>query len=140
MTNTTPTEPGKPRRWLVPALLISAAANLLVIGVLGEPFFHALPEPQRREMLREITGNREAFREGREALRARFESFLAALRADTFDRALVGDLLDQQSQAALRRQELGEQLLLDRLAGTTQAEREAYADALEERLKGFRRR
>ena len=32
MTNTTPTEPGKPRRWLVPALLISAAANLLVIG------------------------------------------------------------------------------------------------------------
>ena len=91
-------------------------------------------------MLREITGNREAFREGREALRARFESFLAALRADTFDRALVGDLLDQQSQAALRRQELGEQLLLDRLAGMTQAEREAYADALEERLKGFRRR
>ncbi len=74
------------------------------------------------------------------AIRARFESFLAALRADTFDRALVGDLLDQQSQAALRRQELGEQLLLDRLSGMTQAEREAYADALEERLKGFRRR
>ncbi|MCG6882962.1 MAG: periplasmic heavy metal sensor [Silicimonas sp.] len=165
MTNETPTDPKKPRRWLMPALLVSAALNLLIVGivagallspdgprrrggederavrgVLGEPFFRALPARQRREMVREIVGNRDAFREGREALRTRFESFLGALRAETFDREAAAALLGQQRQAAIRRQEQGEALLLDRLEGMTRDERAAYADALEERLKGFRRR
>ena len=164
MTSDTPTPPPKPRRWLVPALVLSAAANLLVIGivagavlspdgprkggdeqrslrgVLGEPFFRALPPEDRRAMVRDILRNREQFSEGREALRERVEGFLSALRAETFDRAEVERLLGQQRNAALRRQNLGEQLLLDRLEAMTQAERAAYADELTKQLKGLRRR
>jgi uncharacterized membrane protein len=163
MTDPTPA-PAKPRRWLMPLLIVSLAINLMIAGivagswlspdgprkrdegqrairgVLGEPFFRALPEDQRREMAREILGDRDRFREGREALRARFENFLAALRAESFDRAELERLLADQRQAAVRRQDFGESLLLDRLEAMTQAERAAYADALEERLKGFRRR
>lgn len=159
-------QPEKPkRRWLMPVLLLSLAANLLVAGViagaflspdgprrsggedqrairgvLGEPFFRALPQEERRAMLRDVLANREQFREGREALRARVQSFLTALRAENFDRAEVERLLAEQRQAASRRQDFGEGLLLDRLENMTAAERAAYADALEDRLKGLRRR
>lgn len=163
MTEPTPT-PAKQRRWLMPLLILSLGVNLMVAGivagswlspdgprkrddgqravrgVLGEPFFRALPDDQRREMAREVLGDRERFREGREALRERFENFLAALRAETFDRAELERLLADQRQAAVRRQDFGEALLLDRLEAMTQAERAAYADALENRLKGFKRR
>lgn len=158
------TTPSKPRRWQMPLLILSLGVNLMVAGivagawlspdgprkrgddhravrgVLGEPFFRALPEDQRREMAREVLGDRERYREGREALRARFENFLAALRAESFDRAELERLLDEQRQAAVSRQDFGETLLLDRLEAMTQSERAAYADALEDRLKGFKRR
>lgn len=165
MTDPTDTPPKPPRRWLLPLLFVSLAANLLIIGmvagaflspdgprrsdsedrravrgVLGEPFFQALPRSERREMLRDVIANRDQLREGREALRARVDSFLAALRADSFDRAEVERLLAEQRQAASRRQDFGEGLLLDRLETMTPDERAAYADALEERLNGLRRR
>ncbi|MEO0918606.1 MAG: periplasmic heavy metal sensor, partial [Pseudomonadota bacterium] len=108
-------------------------------GVLGEPFFRALPPPQRRAMVRDIVGNREQFREGREALRDRVERFLVALRATEFDRAELTRLLSQQRDAAVRRQTMGEALLLDRLESMSSEERAAYADALENRLKGIKR-
>ncbi len=160
----TPAPTSKPRRWLMPLLIVSLGVNLLIAGmvagswlspdgprnrdegsrairgVLGEPFFRALPADQRRQMAREVMGDRERFREGREALRARFESFLTALRAESFDRAELQRLLAEQRKAAVRRQDFGEALLLDRLEAMTQAERVAYADALEDRLKGLRRR
>ena len=91
-------------------------------------------------MFREILRNREQFREGREELRTRVEGFLAALRAETFDRAEVERLLAEQRRAASRRQDLGEELLLDRLEAMTREERNDYADALADRLKGIRRR
>ena len=159
-TNTPPT-----RRWIMPVLLLSLAANLLIIGlvagaflspdgprksnvenqrnlrgVLGEPFFQALPRDERRSMVRDVVANRERFREGRDALRTRVDSFLAALRAENFDRTEAERLLVEQRQAAIRRQDFGESLLLDRLEAMTPAERTSYADALEERLKGFRKR
>lgn len=164
MTTGTPPTASKPRRWLWPALLVSVALNLAVAGlvagaflspdgprnggedrrairgVLGEPFFRALPKDERRAMVRDIVGQRDKFREGREALRERVANFLDALRAEDFDRAEVERLLSQQRQAAVQRQTLGEELLLDRLEAMTPAERAAYADALEERLKGFKPR
>ncbi len=165
MTTETPPNAPKPRRWLLPLLIVSVAANLLVVGivagamlspdgprkrggedqrairgVLGEPFFRALPANERRAMLSEVIGNREKFREGRDVLRQRVEQFLAALRAETFDRAEAERLLGQQRNAANRRQDMGEALLLDRLEAMTQAERAAYADELAQRLKGVRRR
>lgn len=164
MTTETPAPVPKPRRWVMPLLFLSLAINLLIAGlvagaflspdgphrgdddrrtirgVLGEPFFQALPAKERRAMIRDVIGNREQFREGREALRARVESFLDALRAETFDRAEAERLLVEQRRAAISRQTFGEALLLDRLEAMTAEERADYADALEERLRGFTRR
>lgn len=164
MSETPVTDPAPRRRWLMPLLLASLALNLLIVGivvgalvspggprdrdeasrtlrgVVGEPFYRALPEGERRSMMREALGNREAFRESREALRARLEAFLAALRAEEFDRAEAERLLGAQREAANRRQDLGERLLLDRLEAMDREARVAYAEALEERFRSFRRR
>lgn len=165
MTTETPPSNLKPRRWMMPVFILSIAANLLVVGivagallspdgprkrggeeqrsirgVLGEPFFRALPAEERRAMLRDVISNREKFRDGREVLRDRVERFLAALRAETFDRSEAERLLGEQRNAASRRQDLGEKLLLDRLESMSLTEREAYADALSKQLKGLRRR
>lgn len=164
MTTDTPAPVTKPRPWVMPVLLLSLAVNLLIAGlvagaflspdgprkgdddrrtirgVLGEPFFQALPAKDRRAMIRDVIGNREQFREGREALRERVASFLDALRAETFDRAEVERLLVEQRRAAISRQTFGEALLLDRLEAMSAEERADYADALEERLRGLKRR
>lgn len=163
MTESMPPAP-KPRRWLMPVLLVSVALNLLVVGViagswlspdgprrggddrravrgvLGEPFFRALPDEHRRELVSEIRQRGETFRDGREALRQRVANFLGALRAESFDRAEVKRLMDEQRRVATDRQDFGEALLLDRLEAMTSGERTSYADALEARLKGLKRR
>ncbi|MEM6384959.1 MAG: periplasmic heavy metal sensor [Pseudomonadota bacterium] len=155
----------KPRRWLMPALFVSVAVNLLIAGlvagaflspdgprhkngenqrairgVLGEPFFQALPKQERAAMVMQMIGNRDEFRRGREELRTGVENFLNALRAETFDRTAAERLLNEQRRAANQRQDLGEVLLLDRLEAMSAAERSAYADALEKRLRGIRQR
>lgn len=155
------TEGKQKRRWVLPLLFLSLAMNLLVVGVVigwlispggpkrsdfgsarglvGEPFLRALPEEQRRAMLRDAMREAPRIRESRENLRARFDAFLGALRAEPFDTDLVADLLDQQRSVAQRRQDIGEGLLLERLAAMTPAERRAYADRLESSLRRLRR-
>lgn len=151
------------RRWLLPLLFVSLAVNLLIVGavagamlsqngprgggdqralrgVVGEPFFRALPEEARRELVRDALSSHERVRDSREALKKRLDAFLTALRDEQFDPAQVARLLGEQRQAAIRRQQLGEELLLKRLVAMSPAERAAYAAALEEKLKSFRRR
>lgn len=163
MTETAPPPAPKRRRWVLPVLFASLAINLLVLGmiggamlspegprqrgdgerslrgVIGEPFVRALPSGERQALVRDAMENRDRVRESRESLRQRFDAFLAALRADPFDPAEVTRLMGEQRQAAVRRQELGEELLLRRLEAMSAEERAAYADALEEGLKRFRR-
>lgn len=159
----TPEIPSKKRRWLMPVLFVSLAGNLLVIGVLagamlspngprqerqdrqarglvGEPFIRALPRDDRRALVGEVLRNREQIRESREALRERFGAFLDVLRADPFDADEAARVFDTQRQAAVRRQEIGETLLMNRLQEMTSEERAAYADALENQLKSFRKK
>jgi uncharacterized membrane protein len=149
----------------MPLLFVSLAVNLLIAGmvagaflspdgprrggiggderalrgVIGEPFFRALPDGERKALVRDAIQNGERVRESRETLRQRLDAFLDALRADPFDSAEVARLLGEQRDAALSRQELGEELLLKRLDSMSAEQRAAYADALEERLKRFRR-
>lgn len=163
MTDTAPETP-KTRRWVMPVLFVSLALNLLVAGmfighavspnsprfgdpmegsargVIGEPFIRALPEKDRRALFNDIFSDRDRIRESRDSLRARFDAFLAALRADPYDPDEVARLLLDQRQAAVRRQEIGEVLLLKRLEAMTADERSDYADRLEEALKRVRRR
>lgn len=159
------TQTPKRRRWVTPLLFVSLALNLLIIGafagamlspdgprrhfgedgralrgVVGEPFFRALPADERRALVRDVVANRDRVRESRVSLQRRLDAFLAALRSEPFDRDQVARLMTDQRQAAIRRQELGEELLLNRLAAMSAEERAAYADAIEERLQRFRRR
>ena len=149
--------PSKRPRWLYPALFLSLAANLLVVGIVvgwmvspgggkrsdfgqarglvGEPFLRALPDTERRELIRDAMNEAPRIRESRENLRTRVDAFLSALRADPYDPEAVAALLQQQRDIALRRQDIGEQLLLKRLTLMTNDQRAAYAEALEAALK-----
>lgn len=153
------------RRWLMPLLIGSLTVNLMVLGivlgaflsddgprkrnseenraarsVLGEPFLRALPNDDRRAVMRDILSAGDTVRDSRRALRAELDAFLATLRADRFDRAAAAQHLTTQSRVARTRQDLGQRVLLDRLEQMSQADRAAYADALEKRLRGLRRR
>lgn len=156
--------PKAPRRWVIPVMILSLAINLLIVGIvagwvlskdgprgdrreagavrglIGEPFVRALPSADRRALFEQAMENRDQLRENREALRQRLDDFLAALEAKTFEPERVRALLADQRAAAIRRQEIGEEFLIERLTAMSQDERAAYAANLRERLKGFRQR
>ena len=154
---TMPSTPTPPRRrWVGPVLILSLALNLLVVGIvvgafarsgdrhsgparslIGEPFVRALDRDDRRAFLREMAGNRDSLRANRTDLRARLEALLTTIAADEFDRDAVAMILAEQRQLAVRRQDIGETLLLDRLETMSAGERRAYAERLEQ---AFRRR
>ena len=152
----------KPRRWLLPLLFTSLALNLLIVGIVagwmashggdrrpdfgaarglvGEPFLRALPDEQRRELMRDVTREAPRIRESRESLRARFEAFLTALRAEPFDAEVVAGLMREQRAVALGRQDIGERLLLERLEAMSPEQREDYAASLERSFRRLRQR
>ncbi len=156
-------EQAKPRRrWLVPALLVSLAMNLLIVGIvvgfaispkapnsnrvggnarslIGAPFVQALPQEDRQALFKAIGAERGRLRENREALRARFEALLGALQADPFEPEAVSELLQEQRSVAIRRQRIGETLLIERLNEMSSAERAEYADRLAHALRRLRR-
>ena len=90
-------------------------------------------------MLREIVRDAPQIRESRESLRARFEAFLSALRMEPYDPKTVAELLKEQQNVAVNRQEIGERLLLERLEAMSVSERNAYADALEQSFRRLKR-
>ena len=151
------------RRWLVPALLVSLAINLLIVGIvvgfaispkgpkntervsgharsiIGAPFVRALPKEDRQALVKAIGAERGRLRENRAALRARFEALLIALRADPFDAVAISQLLQDQRSVAIRRQRIGENLLVERLSAMSPDERAAYAERLAHALRRLRR-
>lgn len=154
----------KKRRWLVPALVISLALNLLVVGIvigavtsgggkqrgghdggpargfIGEPFLRALPQEHRRALAEGLRENPVAMQETREALRERVQNLLTVLRTDPFDAETAARLLSEQRSLVVDRQKHGESLLLERLSTMSAAERSTYADKLEKALKHLNRR
>lgn len=145
----------------MPLLFVSLAANLLIAGIvvgwsfsdgrkdrpqgpirgyLGEPFVRALPSQARQAIRRDIMEEGPRLRESRNALRERFQAFLAALRSDPFVPEDLARLLKEQRQVGITRQEFGEELLLRRLGEMNMEERSTYADQLEKQLKNLRRR
>lgn len=148
----------------MPLLFVSLALNLLVVGafvgralspdapfkrdriagpvrsVIGEPFVRALTREDRAALLKDLGDQGPRIRENRESLRARFDAFLTALRSDPFQPDEVRRLLSEQRGVAQGRQELGEELLLNRLQDMSAEERAAYADRLEKNLRNIRKR
>ncbi len=141
--------------WTGIVLFGSLAVNFLVIGVMAgallagphdrdrtalrglgyAPFMRALPEKDRSALHEALERDADSFRDNRAELRAQFEAFLAALRADPFDASEVGRLFSEQRNRITERQFLGQSYLLDRIATMSARERAAYADALDRKLE-----
>ena len=142
-------------RWLKLALAVSVALNLAVAGLalgawLGDgprkgmprdlsfgPFTEALSDKDRRALRRDLMGRLGEFRTSREAARAEFSGFLAALRADPFDPEGLKAALAAIETRNAERLELGRSLIEKRLIEMTPEERRAFADRLE---RGIERR
>ncbi len=151
------------RRWVTPVLAVSLMCNMLIVGVVagfvlsnrggengaridgparslvGIPFIRALEPDDRRDLYRKIERDGDRLRENRSALRARFEALLTALTADAFDPNTVQSILEEQREIALRRQSIGEVLLIEQLTQMSATEREKYAERLARDLRRLRR-
>jgi uncharacterized membrane protein len=154
--DTTAAPPARPRRLVRWALAISLALNLLIVGlVLGavfgrdrdgrrdsaledigfNPFVAALPASERLALGRALVDRAGDFRQNREALRGEFDRLIALLRAEPFDLEAVRASVEAQQARLKERQDLGRDLLFERLAAMTSEQRAAFADALERGLR-----
>jgi len=164
-----PPEPaGQPRRWLKVLLVVSLGLNLAVAGIvigaaldhrradirpepaalardlgLG-PYARALPHEMQRELGRSVLALSRQGGEGRRPLRMElrqgFRGMLSELRSEAFDAERAAALLAQQSGALEARRRLGQEALVDLLAGMSLEDRIAYADRLEQALRRPHRR
>ncbi len=143
------------RLWLRVLLFASLAVNLLIAGMaisfflfhdgprgrpprvdqVGGPLTHALSHEDRRAIGRALWREYRDDRPARSAIRAEYRDIIAALRAQPYDPAPVAESLGRQLAHVTERQKLGHDLLLQRLERMTPAEREAFADRLEEGLE-----
>ena len=157
MSDTLPSK----RPWVMPLLAVSLVVNMLIVGIIagfffangggkgdridgptrslvGTPFIRALEPEDRRALALEIRRDDARLRENRTALRTRFEALLDALNAYPFDPEAVRAILREQRDIALRRQNIGEALLVDQLQKLSPEERAAYADRLARDLRRLR--
>ncbi|MEZ5674618.1 MAG: periplasmic heavy metal sensor [Thalassovita sp.] len=148
------------RPWLKGVLFASLAMNLAVVGIIAGaawkfapgkdgrhpprldmvvgPYTHALSREDRRAIGKQMREAYRSQRPSREEIRAEFANVLAALRATPYDATKVETILMSQLQGGMERQELGQRMLIDRLAAMSDSERAGFADRLEEGLKKHR--
>jgi uncharacterized membrane protein len=148
---------GAPRRgWIKVVLFVSLALNLAVAGLaigaalrhdairdrasvrsdqFGGPYTGALSREDRRAIWREMRAMQAEGQPTRADIRADFDAVVQALRATPYDPAAVQVIVERQFHAGLERQQIGQELLLQRIAGMDAAARAAFADRLEERLE-----
>ena len=145
---------GRGLRWV---LAVSVALNLAVVGLVAGamlreggphgrmvrdldfgPFTEALTEGDREALRRAFMARMPEMRDMRAAMRADFAALLAALRAEPFDAAALQGAVANQAGRMQRRLEVGQQIMLERIAAMTVADRRAFADRLEARLRDGR--
>lgn len=146
--------------WVKAVFILSVTLNLLVAGVVvggflaterhpprppvGDvtlgPLGDAFSREDRDAMRRAAERSGTDFGSMRKAFRADMDRLIAALSADPWDEAAVRDALAGMRARTLRRMELGEQVMLDRLETMTPADRRAYAERLRERTERMDRR
>jgi uncharacterized membrane protein len=145
---------GRGLRWV---LAVSVALNLAVVGLVAGamlreggphgrmvrdldfgPFTEALTEGDREALRRAFMARMPEMRDMRAAMRADFAALLAALRAEPFDAAALQGAVANQAGRMQRRLEVGQQIMLERIAAMTVTDRRAFADRLEARLRDGR--
>ncbi|MBT9383447.1 periplasmic heavy metal sensor [Pseudooceanicola sp. CBS1P-1] len=155
---TEPTSGQRPARRSSPALRIllfaSLAVNLAVAGVVVGSLVHsrhdrpgggppridqiggvltfALSDDDRRAIGRAIWKDMRANRPDKGAVQAEFSQIVSALRAEPYDPTVVENSLKRQLDEAMRRQEVGQTILLQRISEMDRSARLAFADRLEE--------
>ncbi|WP_170758922.1 periplasmic heavy metal sensor [Ruegeria lacuscaerulensis] len=136
------------RRWVSVLLSVSLALNLLIVGValgtvyrvkggdhgkappgFGPALYRALPKEDRKVLRGELS---ERHVKGAKLRAQDFAALGAALRAEPFDPAAVQALLLQQAQFMADMQSALQEQWLARVTAMSDAERQAYADRLED--------
>ncbi|GAW36042.1 hypothetical protein RA2_03110 [Roseovarius sp. A-2] len=147
--------------WMRLLLVVSLAANLAVVGVVagwalrhgghhghhpsrldmaGGPLTRALSDEDRREIGQRM---RQVWRETRSDqadIGTSFDALVSDLRAVPFDPARVTRRMQQHREGFAARFAMGQEVLLDHLAAMSDADRAAYADRLEKRIREYRER
>ncbi|KCV81525.1 hypothetical protein ATO10_11452 [Actibacterium atlanticum] len=142
-------------RWGRLVLVISLALNLMVLGIVGGavlsrggpsgppridvlsfgPYTAALDQDGRRVLRREIFAEGKGVGNVRKLLRQDFEAVLAALRATPFDAEATGVLMNVPTDRIAGHADYVRQHVLELIMQMDDAERAAYADRLEEKLR-----
>lgn len=140
--------------WMRLTLLVSLALNLLVIGAVvgfvamgghdrrpdrdrfdyGSFFMRALGDDDRRALRRDFEEGLRGQGRDRGAFVGELQSTLDTLRTTPFDRDAFAAALAAQSRARAEREDMGREVLANRVAAMSDADRAAYADRIEERL------
>lgn len=145
-------------RWGRLVMWVSLALNLLVVGVVGGtmlnrahemgeaappggalisygPYTRALNPEDRKALRGALMRNAPHLRANRREVRQDFDRLLAALRAQPFDKAAAQAVLDTQQGRVEEQARQVRLLVLDQIAGMSDAERAAFADRLEAALR-----
>ena len=153
MTELNASKPNCPR-WAKLLLAASLSVNLLIVGLAvgamlnfskkggpprlaetGGAYTAALNPKDRRTIGMELA---EIYRTGpssRQDVQQQYQRMIAVLKTEPFDRAAAEAVLERQSQFAQERRMAGERALLNRLEAMTPAERAAFLERLENRIK-----
>lgn len=146
--------------WMRLTLFVSVALNVLVIGAavgfvltdgpdrrpdrgrtdFGSFYMRSLSDADRRALRRDFESGLQRQGRDRGAFIMDLRATLDTLRASPFDQDAFVSAMAEQSGARVQREEMGRQILANRIAAMTDAERAAYADQLEERLSDLAKR
>lgn len=146
--------------WMRLTLFVSLALNVLVVGaiagflLMGSPdrrsdrdrfdfgsfYMRALSEQDQRALRRDFVSGLQKQGRDRGAFLSDLSATLDTLRATPFDAEAFEAALADQSRARAQREDIGRQILANRIATMTDAERATYADRIEERLNELAKR
>ncbi|PTV96661.1 heavy-metal resistance protein [Rhodobacter aestuarii] len=119
-----------------PRVLDRDGPDQLSFGPLGGAF----TREDRIEMRRAAEGQGRDFGAMQGQMRSDFERLDAALRAQPYDEAALHGVLTEMRARTLERIEMGEQVMLSRIAAMSDEERAAFADRMQRGVERFQRR
>jgi len=147
---------GSTGRWVKVLLAVSLGLNMLVLGAIGArlythrgdalqphnmreasygPYSRALAPQDRKTIGQALHREVGSLRENLPKIRETFQALILALQADEYDRDAVHGLIAEQQNLMLKRQQVGQRLLLERLDTMTPEERRAFAKRLQRTLR-----